>query len=93
MASTTSRGSATSTFPLIHNVMNTDVVIGVSDKATDGLNAVFNTEIGKAYLARRLGLSEDDAGEALDVRAVEHRQCARRDQTRQALTAWAPTAW
>jgi hypothetical protein len=39
--------------------MNTDVVIGVSDKATDGLNAVFNTEIGKAYLARRLGLSED----------------------------------
>jgi cysteine synthase len=45
--------------PLIHNVMNTDVVIGVSDKATDGLNAVFNTEIGKAYLARRLGLSEE----------------------------------
>ncbi|MBV9517637.1 MAG: pyridoxal-5'-phosphate-dependent protein subunit beta, partial [Hyphomicrobiales bacterium] len=45
--------------PLIHNVMNTDVVIGVSDKATDGLNAVFNTEIGKAYLARRLALSED----------------------------------
>ena len=45
--------------PLIHNVMNTDVVIGVSDKATDGLNAVFNTEVGKAYLARRLGLSEE----------------------------------
>ena len=45
--------------PLIHNVMNTDVVIAVSDKATDGLNAVFNTEIGKAYMARRLGLSED----------------------------------
>ena len=45
--------------PLIHNVMNTDLVIGVSDQATDGLNAVFNTEIGKAYLARRLGISED----------------------------------
>src|SRR5207302_6528052 len=28
--------------PLIHNVMNTDLVIGVSDQATDGLNAVFN---------------------------------------------------
>src|SRR5262249_55046380 len=28
--------------PLIHNVMNTDAVIGVSDQATDGLNAVFN---------------------------------------------------
>ena len=32
--------------PLIHNVMNTDLVIGVSDQATDGLNAVFNTEVG-----------------------------------------------
>ena len=32
--------------PLIHNVMNTDLVIGVSDQATDGLNAVFNTDDG-----------------------------------------------
>ena len=32
--------------PLIHNVMNTDLVIGVSDQATDGLNAVFNTDAG-----------------------------------------------
>jgi cysteine synthase len=45
--------------PLIHNVMNTDVVIGISDRATDGLNAVFNTEAGKAYLRRRFGLAED----------------------------------
>ena len=42
--------------PLIHNVMNTDVVIGVSDQATDGLNAVFNTDMGRAYVAKRLGL-------------------------------------
>ena len=41
--------------PLIHNVMNTDLVIGVSDQATDGLNAVFNTEEGRAYRAGRLG--------------------------------------
>ena len=41
--------------PLIHNVMNTDLVIGVSDQATDGLNAVFNTDTGREYLARRLG--------------------------------------
>lgn len=45
--------------PLVHNVMSTDVVIGVSDKATDGLNAVFNTEVGRSYLARRLELSND----------------------------------
>lgn len=39
--------------PLIHNVMNTDIVIGVSDKASDGLNAVFNTDAGKATLLRK----------------------------------------
>jgi cysteine synthase len=43
--------------PLIHNVTNTDLVIGVSDQATDGLNAVFNTASGRAYLTRRLGLA------------------------------------
>jgi len=43
--------------PLIHNVMNTDVVIGVSDQATDGLNAVFNSQTGRAYLAQRLGVA------------------------------------
>jgi hypothetical protein len=41
--------------PLIHNVMNTDLVIGVSDRATDALNAVFNTDAGRRYLARRAG--------------------------------------
>jgi cysteine synthase len=42
--------------PLIHNVMNTDVVIAVSEKATDGLNAVFNSAIGRQYLASRCNL-------------------------------------
>jgi cysteine synthase len=45
--------------PLIHNVMNTDLVIGVSDQATDGLNAVFNTDTGHDYLARRLGIGQE----------------------------------
>jgi cysteine synthase A len=39
--------------PLIHNVTNTDLVIGVSDRATDGLNAVFNTDTGRRSLASR----------------------------------------
>ena len=43
--------------PLIHNVMNTDVVVGVSDRATDELDVLFNSPEGKAYLAERLGLS------------------------------------
>jgi cysteine synthase len=47
--------------PLIHNVMNTDLVIGISDRATDGLNAVFNTQEGRAYLGARLGLSPEIA--------------------------------
>ncbi len=42
--------------PLIHNVMNTDFVVDVSDKATDNLNLVFNTQVGKDYLIKKLGL-------------------------------------
>jgi hypothetical protein len=36
--------------PLIHNVMNTDVVVAVSDRATDELDAVFNTDAGRRFL-------------------------------------------
>jgi cysteine synthase len=39
--------------PLIHNVMNTDVAIAVSDVATDSLNLLFRSEIGSRYLTRR----------------------------------------
>ncbi|HSW15820.1 MAG TPA: pyridoxal-phosphate dependent enzyme [Ramlibacter sp.] len=39
--------------PLIHNVMNTDVAVGVSDRASDSLNLLFNSDVGKRYLARR----------------------------------------
>ena len=34
--------------PLIHNVMNTDDVVAVSDRSTDALDALFNTDAGKA---------------------------------------------
>jgi len=39
--------------PLIHNVMETDVVIAVSDRATDSLNVLANTEVGRSHLASR----------------------------------------
>ncbi|MGZ5345716.1 MAG: pyridoxal-phosphate dependent enzyme [Actinomycetota bacterium] len=39
--------------PLIHNVMNTDVVVDVSDRHTDRLNVLFNTDVGRASLAAR----------------------------------------
>ncbi len=37
--------------PLIHNVTNSDDVVGVSDRATDALFMVFNTAAGHALLA------------------------------------------
>ncbi|EJW12357.1 Cysteine synthase [Rhodovulum sp. PH10] len=39
--------------PLIHNVMNTDVVIGVSDLVSDSLNLLFGSDVGQKYLAGR----------------------------------------
>src|SRR3954451_7051343 len=52
--------------PLIHNVMNTDVVVGISDRATDELDVLFNTPAGRAYLADRRGVP----GTVID--ALEH---------------------
>ena len=42
--------------PLIHNVFNTDFVIGVSDESSDGLNVLFNSEVGREYLRDRKAL-------------------------------------
>jgi cysteine synthase len=39
--------------PLIHNVMATDVVVGVSDRATDALLVLFNRPAGRELLVRR----------------------------------------
>jgi hypothetical protein len=39
--------------PLIHNVMSTDIVVGVSDRSTGALDLLFNSEAGRSYLAER----------------------------------------
>ncbi|MEY3341822.1 MAG: hypothetical protein RLZZ269_1733, partial [Actinomycetota bacterium] len=52
--------------PLIHNVMNTDVVCAISDHATDELDVLFNTKAGREYLASKKGLS------AQVIDALEH---------------------
>jgi len=39
--------------PFIHNVMNTDVVVGISDRSTDALNLLLNGQAGLRYLAER----------------------------------------
>ena len=45
--------------PLIHNVMNSDYVVGISDEATNNLNLLFNTDEGKNYLIKRKGFDPD----------------------------------
>ena len=45
--------------PLIHNVMNTDVVVAVSDVATDELDLLFNSDAGRTFLAERKGVPRD----------------------------------
>ncbi len=44
--------------PYIHNVMNTDVVAAISDRATDRLGVLFGTELGRKHLADRRGVAE-----------------------------------
>src|SRR5260370_40389983 len=39
--------------PLIHNVMSTDLVVGVSDLASDSLSLLFGGNVGRSYLAGR----------------------------------------
>jgi len=42
--------------PLIHNVMNTDVVTAISDAATDRVFMLFNDGMGRRYLHEKLGV-------------------------------------
>jgi cysteine synthase len=48
--------------PLIHNVMNTDLVVAVSDRATDQLQVMFNDDDGLGYLADRRLVPRDVLG-------------------------------
>ena len=58
--------------PLIHNVMATDVALAVSDRATDRLGVLFNTEVGRAYLVRRQGVPREviDALSSLGLSSI-----------------------
>jgi len=44
--------------PLIHNVMNTDAVVAISDRATDALGVVFDAPEGRAWLAAERDVPE-----------------------------------
>jgi cysteine synthase len=53
--------------PLIHNVMNTDLVIGVSDLATDSLNLLFGGNVGRSYMAGRRKIDPEVVGRFDDI--------------------------
>lgn len=45
--------------PFIHNIMNTDFVVGISDYATDALQVMFNQPAGHRYLTERRKLDPE----------------------------------
>jgi cysteine synthase len=53
--------------PLIHNVMNTDVVIGVSDTASDALNQLFGSNAGRGHLTGRRHIDPEVVGRFDDI--------------------------
>ena len=71
--------------PLIHNVLNTDVAVAVSDRATDRLGVLFGTEVGREHLLRRRGVAGRRRRAAAVARPLEHLQRPRRDQDREVL--------
>ena len=49
--------------PYIHNVMNTDLVIGVSDRTVAALDLLFNNQTGLAYLSDRHRIASETVDE------------------------------
>jgi len=49
--------------PYIHNVMNTDLIVGVSDRSAAALDLLFNHETGRAYLADRRRIAPEAVDE------------------------------
>lgn len=45
--------------PYVFNAMNMDLAVAISDSSTDSLNVLFNTKVGRTYLAEERGLSTE----------------------------------
>ena len=71
--------------PLIHNVLNTDVVIGVTDNASDALNLLFGGNAGRAYVAGRRKIDPEVVRQFDNIGISGTCQHRRGDQVRQAL--------
>ena len=77
--------------PLIHNVMNTDVVVAVSDRATDELDVLFNTDAGRAYLVERQGVDADGRRPARATSASRRSATCSPPSRRRSCSASGPT--
>ena len=77
--------------PLIHNVMNTDVVVGVSDRATDELDVLFNTAAGRALLADRKGVPATTSSTRSPTSGSRRRATCSPRSRRPSCSASAPT--
>lgn len=44
--------------PYVHNAFNTDLVVAVSDVATDSLGYLFDSDVGRKYLVERRGVPQ-----------------------------------
>ena len=53
--------------PLIHNVMNTDLVAGVSDLVSDSLNLLFGGNVGRSYLVGRRKIDPNLVGAFVNI--------------------------
>ncbi len=53
--------------PLIHNVMNTDVATAVSDRATDRVGVLWNSDLGHDYLVKRRGVPLEVVRQLSDI--------------------------
>ena len=76
--------------PLIHNVMNTDLVVDISDRATDRLLVLLNTDAGRA-LPGRPGRAGGGPGRPAVARHLVDLQHPGRDQDGEAAGPRAPT--
>ena len=77
--------------PLIHNVMNTDVVVAISDKATDQLDVLFNSDDGRDYLADRKGVPAERRSTRSSTSASRRSATCSPRSRRRSCSASAPT--
>ena len=58
--------------PFIHNVMATDMVVAVSDRATDRLGVMFNSDVGRTYLGGRQSVPREamDALQSMGLSSI-----------------------